>query len=60
MADEFDDLDREVMEGAKSPVSGLDSAMAAGSAFSFRKRGKRVKRHVSRELPAYLIVQSTW
>ena len=60
MADEFDDLDREVMEGAKSPVSGLDSAMAAGEAFSFRKRGKRIKRHVYRELPAYLIVQSTW
>ena len=52
---EFDRLDEEVMEGARSPLSGMDSAMAAGNAF-----GRRIFKHVSRELPAYLIVQSCW
>ncbi len=55
MSDDFDRLDEEVMEGARSPVSGMDSAMAAGNAF-----GRRIFKHVSRELPAYLIVQSCW
>ena len=57
MSEEFDKLDREVMEGARSPIAGVDSALAAGAAFRSRPR---IKRHVSRELPAYLIVQSTW
>ena len=53
MSEEFDKLDREVMEGARSPIAGVDSALAAGAAFRSRPR---IKRHVSRELPAYLIV----
>ncbi|MAK62813.1 MAG: MFS transporter [Ponticaulis sp.] len=56
MSQEFDKLDREVMEGASSPLSGLDSALKAGQIL----RQRRVSRHVSRELPAYLIVQSCW
>ncbi len=55
MTDKFEDLDREVMEGARSPVSGMDSAFAAGSVFPLR-----ITRHVKRELPAYLLVQSCW
>ena len=57
MNEEFDKLDQEVMEGARSPLSGMDAAMAAGKAFQSRKR---VKRSVHRELPAYLVVQSCW
>ena len=56
MTEDFDRLDDEVMEGARSPVSGMDSALAAGSVF----RNKTVRRGVFRELPAYLIVQSCW
>ena len=56
MSEEFDRLDREVMEGASSPVSGVDSALRAGSVLRLR----RLTREVSREFPAYLIVQSCW
>ena len=55
MADEFDRLDEEVMEGARSPITGMDTALAAGSAF-----GNRIARNVKRELPAYLVVQTSW
>ena len=55
MSSDFDKLDDEVMEGAKSPLAGVDSALAAGSAFALR-----IKRNVSRELPAYLVVQTCW
>ena len=55
MSDEFERLDEEVMEGARSPVSGMDAALGAGSAF-----GHRITRGVFRELPAYLFVQSSW
>lgn len=56
MAEEFDKLHDEVMEGARSPVSGMDSALAAGTLFG----NKKIRRGVFRELPAYLIVQSCW
>ncbi|MFC6196437.1 MFS transporter [Ponticaulis profundi] len=55
MEDDFDRLDDKIMEGSRSPVSGLDTAFAAGSAF-----GRRVVKNVFRELPAYLVVQSSW
>ena len=56
MSDEFEKLDREVMEGASSPVSGVDSALNAGKILRLR----RVSKNILRELPAYLIVQSCW
>ncbi|MAP95893.1 MAG: MFS transporter [Ponticaulis sp.] len=56
MSEEFEKLDREVMEGASSPVSGVDSALNAGSIL----RVRRITREILKELPAYLVVQSTW
>ena len=55
MSDAFDALDDEVAEGARSPVSGVTSAVAAGEALSTGDR-----RRVIIELPAYLIVQIAW
>lgn len=59
MSDEFKGLDDEVMEGARSPVSGLDSAMSAGTTIADRAN-RQLLRNVGRELPAYLMVQSCW
>ncbi len=59
MSEEFDRLDDEVMEGARSPISGIDSALAAGTTLSDRAN-RKLLRNVGRELPAYLIVQSCW
>lgn len=59
MSEEFDRLDEEVMEGARSPVTGMDSAMAAGVTLSDRA-SRTLLRNVGRELPAYLVVQSCW
>ena len=56
MSEEFEKLDREVMEGASSPLSGMDSALNAGKVLKLRK----ISRNILRELPAYLIVQSCW
>lgn len=55
MSDAFDALDDEVAEGARSPISGVTSAMAAGEALSAADR-----KRVIIELPAYLYVQIAW
>jgi len=62
-------------DDVKSPVSGMESAMSAGAvagavaeaigedrhlATAPRKRARRVRRGVHRELPAYLFVQTSW
>ncbi len=56
-------------KAVKSPVSGIDSAIGAGSALSAGGAllatarsllAHRVRRRVRNELPAYLIVQSSW
>lgn len=47
----------------RSPVTGLDSAMSAGASFletAESLRARAVRRGVTRELPAYLMVQSSW
>lgn len=47
----------------RSPVSGLDSAMSAGASLletAGSLRARAVRRGVTRELPAYLMVQSSW
>ena len=59
MSEEFDRLDEEVMEGARSPVSGMDSAIAAGTTISDRA-SRQLLKNVGRELPAYLVVQTCW
>ena len=48
-------MDADLADGARSPISGIDTAMSAGSAIRLR-----VRRGVKRELPAYLFVQSCW
>ena len=55
MSDSFDALDDEIAEGARSPVSGVSSALAAGEALTSAEQ-----KHVIFELPAYLIVQMSW
>ncbi len=59
----------------RSPVSGMESAMSAGTvagavaevmtgagrlATARRGRARRIRRNVHRELPAYLFVQTSW
>ena len=55
MSDAFDALDDDVAEGARSPVSGVTSALAAGEALSAADQ-----KRVIIELPAYLFVQIAW
>ena len=55
MSDAFDALDDEVAEGARSPVSGVTTALNAGEALSAKDRRRTIV-----ELPAYLLVQMSW
>ncbi|MEM6626536.1 MAG: MFS transporter [Pseudomonadota bacterium] len=55
MKDAFDALDEEITEGARSPISGVTSALGAGEALSAAE-----KKRVIAELPAYLYVQIAW
>ena len=59
MSDAFDRLDDEVAEGARSPVSGITSAMAAGEALRTPLTDTQ-KRKARLELPAYLVIQASW
>ncbi len=55
--------DAEVLDDARSPVSGMAAAMNAGANILGTAQSllaKRTRRHVNIELPAYLSVQSTW
>ncbi len=55
MSDAFDALDDEIAEGARSPVSGVTSALEAGRSLTPAEARRTVF-----ELPAYLYVQMAW
>ncbi|MEO0872661.1 MAG: hypothetical protein AAFY19_12010, partial [Pseudomonadota bacterium] len=55
--------DEESKGAMRSPVSGMDAAMSAGATLletAQSLRARMVRRGVTRELPAYLMVQSSW
>lgn len=55
--------DADILEDARSPVSGMGTAMDAGASLLSTAQSlmaKRARRGVNVELPAYLSVQSTW
>ena len=55
--------DAEMLEEARSPVSGMGSAMSAGANLLETAQSllaRKTRRGVNIELPAYLSVQSTW
>ncbi|MEL6753683.1 MAG: MFS transporter [Pseudomonadota bacterium] len=56
-------VDEESQGAVRSPVSGMDAAMSAGATLletAQSLRARMVRRGVTRELPAYLMVQSSW
>jgi MFS family permease len=55
----LDKLDEEIVEGAASPVSGVNSAVGAGEAFGGPGGPPGGLRPII-ELPAYLLVQISW
>ncbi|MEO1027650.1 MAG: MFS transporter [Pseudomonadota bacterium] len=55
------EIDAELSE--RNPVSGLSTALDAGTSFMFTARSlfaHKVRRGVTWELPAYLLIQSSW
>lgn len=58
MGEDIDKLDAETQEGARSPVSGLQSALAAGQALDAEGVGGLARSRF--ELLAYLWVQASW
>ncbi len=55
--------DAEMLDEARSPVSGMGSAMSAGATLLGTAQSllaRKTRRGVNIELPAYLSVQSTW
>jgi MFS family permease len=55
LSNPLDNLDKEIAEGAVSPISGLASAISAGEAFAPSQA-----RRIVIELPAYMFVQVSW
>lgn len=55
--------EEEAAESVRSPVSGVDTSISAGAHLfeaAERLKARWIKRWVTRELPAYLSVQSSW
>ncbi len=60
-ADQLEDAD--ILEEARSPLSGMGSAMSAGASLLSTAQSmmaQKARRGVNIELPAYLSVQATW
>ena len=55
--------DPDILEEARSPLSGMGSAMSAGASLletAQSMMARKARRGVKIELPAYLSVQATW